>query len=361
MSAEAMVHLFSTQCLFCAHEFTSLDRVWTHMYPHIIERHPEISMYQLGKLLNEFIEACKRQSSSTFDDSMVQAITNIFAVRVLALYSHSNGSGGRTSSSAVGRDLAAFDAGTSPEEPYQEGHDTLDGNNYTLQEATSNSKPDAFEAGGEHLPRLEQRDQNAHPSEPSERATTQMHGARFRICDASGMRSRRTIAHFSPDLDSMASGREEGTAAECSDATRVAAAATEISDIGGPRKRHCTLENHVGGRHSEPRGGHALSNLGQSSSQIGGQQTDTTQTQPGERNAMSVGGGIQGCEPGAQVSCPQEGQSPSRFPAGQPQAYRLLHELSWHAIWQLCLIRMKPGNLQRSGLADQLHQTLKHL
>ena len=60
--------------------------------------------------------------------------------------------------------------------------------------------------------------------------------------------------------------------------TRVAAAATEISDIGGPRNRHCTLENYVGGRHSEPRGGHAWSHLGQSSSQIGGPQTNTTET-----------------------------------------------------------------------------------
>ena len=47
--------------------------------------------------------------------------------------------------------------------------------------------------------------------------------------------------------------------------------------------------------------------------------------QPGERNAMSVGGGIQECEPGAQVSCPQEGQSPSRFPASRPTRHRAIH------------------------------------
>lgn len=204
MTEQAMVQLFSTQCLLCAHEFTSSDRVWTHMYPHIIDRHPKISMYHLGKLLNEFIEACKRHCTSHFDDPLVQATTNIFAVQVLALHYPSNGSGGRASNSATSGDLATLDAGSGPEEPDTQGHHTRKGRTFTIQAATSGPNSDAAKERGQQFQRSEQCGQDAHSPEPSKRATAQMFGTRFRICAAYGMRARRTVAQFGTSFDAVA-------------------------------------------------------------------------------------------------------------------------------------------------------------
>lgn len=54
MTSLDMIQRLSTRCFICGHRIIAPERVWAHVYPHILQQHPTVSMYQLGRLLNEF-------------------------------------------------------------------------------------------------------------------------------------------------------------------------------------------------------------------------------------------------------------------------------------------------------------------
>ena len=365
MSRAREVSYFSEYCAICNYRFDSSDTVWLHMCSHVTLLNPGASVYTLGNLLNQFLDACHQAGGQTSHLHVQAALKQQFVLRVIALHYGSRRQQDAANDGSLEAPPTSRDSPTS-EETFRRRNTS----SHPSPEETKPGQTDQQNQGRGLFPERGLKD--AHSDDYQARGPVEDTGTRPRIHHSHGHGTGWSDAGTSPIEPARAHRDQKRPVEACLGKTPDIHHQHQVDGPSGVQKRLRTLEGIC----------ESLTDTGvcylpylqwdaHSQSLIPSKEKplplkevkemmeELLQQFEDQTLIMKFHSLKKTSQDSNQVqSVPWSLTLSNRV---HPMAWQHLTKLCFHSIWQLALIRMRPANLKRSALAQQLQKPLKDL